>query len=391
MAKPLFNSPRYDKKEKESEYKGCFLYFFYVLIIIASACLGTYIKSVSPESGDAALLFFTILGIALPPSIYLMCQTNKSPYKQYVKRINSQKELFHSGGKPVFIVRESATQNLNELYLNLSLRLLAAVMKADKEEQVVEMDIVRSFIYRTRNKYNIYTQKTDEFKSYLKEDFSVEDVAFTMYWWFEASNEEIYDPDTGRYYKLEDKRQTLLFKMFELAYADGYFCEAEEYTIRYIAYHMRLTENDYEKTLIEFINWQYSYEKDEIRQEAYEKYRKARYKRDGGYWYRDRYGNKKWKAIPKDEDEETEENTNQSENQDNAKPHIPSEIEKAFAVLGIPVDATPSEINACKRNLMRRNHPDLVAYQGQEAVYAATIKCQEINQAYELLKANGKC
>jgi DnaJ-class molecular chaperone len=60
-------------------------------------------------------------------------------------------------------------------------------------------------------------------------------------------------------------------------------------------------------------------------------------------------------------------------------------------VLGIPVDATPSEINACKRNLLRLNHPDLVATRGQEAVNNATLKCQRINQAYELLKANGKC
>ncbi|MBE6326735.1 MAG: J domain-containing protein [Bacteroidales bacterium] len=118
---------------------------------------------------------------------------------------------------------------------------------------------------------------------------------------------------------------------------------------------------------------------------------KARYKRAGGYWYRDRMGRKKWFSFKDEDDKKTGDSSSASGNNNTTTPSISAELQKAYAVLGISVDATPSEINACKRNLLRLNHPDLVATRGQEAVSAATLKCQKINQAYELLRANGKC
>ena len=142
---------------------------------------------------------------------------------------------------------------------------------------------------------------------------------------------------------------------------------------------MHLNEDEYERTLRNFIieHWN-----------GYEQYHKARY---GGYWYRDKKGNRKWYAFKDDDEKKTEDSSSASGNSHKTTPSISPELQKAYAVLGIPVDATPSEINACKRNLLRLNHPDLVATKGQEAVNNATLKCQRINQAYELLKANGKC
>ena len=107
-------------------------------------------------------------------------------------------------------------------------------MKADKEEKVVEMDKVKTYI--NNHEDHNYTNRVDEFKKYLKEDFAVEDVAFAMYWWYENDREEI------------------IKALFDLAYADGDFCEEEEYTLRYIAYHMHLNESEYERTLRKFIN-----------------------------------------------------------------------------------------------------------------------------------------
>ncbi|MBQ0155573.1 MAG: TerB family tellurite resistance protein [Bacteroidales bacterium] len=381
MAKALFNSPRYDKKKENSN--GCsVIIFFYPLIVILSTLIG--VKLEDWLCIHDLSLWFLFGGLFLPPVIYGIVCLFDSDYKQYLKRINDKKELFHSGDKTAYIVSEGKSVDTKELLFELTLRLLAVIMKADKEERVIEMEVVRSFIY-SKYKQSLNT-KLNEFKKYLNEDYSVEDVAFAFYWWFGDPEEERYNEYTGLWYKTEDKRKTILRLLFKLAYADGDFCENEEYMLRYIAYHMRLTNNDYESVLFKFLHDNYNYDCDSFKEHVKD-YMKTRYKRDGGYWYRDNMGRKQWHSIPKDEDDEANEESKESEN----APHIPSELEKAYAVLGIPVDATPSEINACKRNLLRRNHPDLVATRGQEAVDAATAKCQTINQAYELLKANGKC
>lgn len=387
MAKALFNSPRYDKKKEKSNGWLNFIAYslIYGLIIIASTIIGSLIddKLWAHKININLEMWFLFGGIFLPPFIYLYVSLKNSDYKQYLKRINDKKELFHNGNNTAYIVSEGKSSDTKALHFELTLRLLAVIMKADKEERVVEMEVVRSFIL---SKYKqSFNTKLNEFKKYLNEDYSVEDVAFAFYWWFGDPEEERYNEYTGRWYKTEDKRKTILRLLFKLAYADGDFCENEEYMLRYIAYHMRLTNNDYENVLFNYFSEIYDNYSKEFKEHV-EDYMKTRYRRDGGYWYRDNMGRKKWHQIPKEDDSNKEES---QESED--KPHIPSEIEKAYAVLGIPVDATPSEINACKRNLMRRNHPDLVAYKGQEAVAAATAKCQLINQAYELLKTNGKC
>ena len=383
MAKALFNSPRYDKKKEKSD--GCFIFLLYGLIFIASSIIGLILEDRLMVYGiriHNLSEWFIYGGVFLPPVIYWIVYSFDSDYKQYRKRINDKIDLFHNGNNTAYIVSEGKSSDTKALHFELTLRLLAVIMKADKEERVIEMEVVRSFIL-SKYKWSLNT-KLNIFKGYLNEDYSVEDVAFAFYWWFGDPEEERYDEYSGRWYKTEDKRKTILRLLFELAYADGDFCENEEYMLRYIAYHMRLTNNDYESVLFNFLHDNYN---NDSFKEHVEDYMKTRYKRDGGYWYRDNMGRKKWHSIPKDEDDEANEKSNESED----APHIPTELEKAYSVLGIPVDATPSEINASKRNLLRRNHPDLVATRGQEAVNAATAKCQLINQAYELLKANGKC
>lgn len=383
MAKALFNSPRYDKKKEKSD--GCFIFLLYGLIFIASSIIGLILEDRLMVYGiriHNLSEWFIYGGVFLPPVIYWIVYSFDSDYKQYRKRINDKIDLFHNGNNTAYIVSEGKSSDTKALHFELTLRLLAVIMKADKEERVVEMEVVKSFILSKNKQY--FISKLNKFKKYLKEDYSVEDVAFAFYWWFGDPEEERYNESTGRWYKTEDKRKTILRLLFELAYADGDFCENEEYMLRYIAYHMRLTNNDYESVLFNFLHDNYN---NDSFKEHVEDYMKTRYKRDGGYWYRDNMGRKKWHSIPKDEDDEANEESNESED----APHIPTELEKAYAVLGIPVDATPSEINASKRNLLRRNHPDLVATRGQEAVAAATAKCQTINQAYELLKTNGKC
>ena len=64
-----------------------------------------------------------------------------------------------------------------------------------------------------------------------------------------------------------------------------------------------------------------------------------------------------------------------------------TELQKAYAALDLTEEATDKEIKARRRNLMRLNHPDLFAQQGEKAVEIANLRCQEINKAFELIKA----
>ena len=64
-----------------------------------------------------------------------------------------------------------------------------------------------------------------------------------------------------------------------------------------------------------------------------------------------------------------------------------TELEKAYAALDLTEAATDKESKARRRNLMRLNHPDLVMQKGEAAVRSANLRCQEINKAFELIKA----
>jgi len=84
---------------------------------------------------------------------------------------------------------------------------------------------------------------------------------------------------------------------------------------------------------------------------------------------------------------EKKKNKDKQESKD-SQPKYTSELEKAYAALGISQDATDKELSATWRNLMRVNHPDLMEKQGAEAIRKATAKCQEINKAFEIIKAS---
>lgn len=91
------------------------------------------------------------------------------------------------------------------------------------------------------------------------------------------------------------------------------------------------------------------------------------------------------KKKNKDKQESKQQNNN---NQNSSQPKYTSELEKAYAALGIDKDATDKEIRASYRNLIRVNHPDLMESKGTEAVMKATVRTQEINKAFEIVKAS---
>ncbi|MCU0888137.1 MAG: TerB family tellurite resistance protein [Rubritepida sp.] len=64
----------------------------------------------------------------------------------------------------------------------------------------------------------------------------------------------------------------------------------------------------------------------------------------------------------------------------------------AYAVLGIPANASDEEVRAAWRRLMRENHPDALAARGvpAEFIQRATNKVAEINAAWDRIKRDRK-
>ena len=62
---------------------------------------------------------------------------------------------------------------------------------------------------------------------------------------------------------------------------------------------------------------------------------------------------------------------------------------KAFRTLGVPCSADWDEVRKAYRDLMRANHPDRHAGD-PEAERAATVRTQEITEAYEILELHFK-
>ena len=60
-----------------------------------------------------------------------------------------------------------------------------------------------------------------------------------------------------------------------------------------------------------------------------------------------------------------------------------------YAILGVEITATPSEIKKAYRRLMNRNHPDKLAGSnpGDDVIAEAGRRTREVRSAYEMLKA----
>jgi len=63
-------------------------------------------------------------------------------------------------------------------------------------------------------------------------------------------------------------------------------------------------------------------------------------------------------------------------------------IEDAYKLLGVDANDDMSNIKKAYRKLVRQYHPDIIKAQGKDDSYLqeATLKTQEINQAYEMIK-----
>ena len=72
--------------------------------------------------------------------------------------------------------------------------------------------------------------------------------------------------------------------------------------------------------------------------------------------------------------------------------HPQANISDAYKLLGVNESDDMSVIKKAYRKLVREYHPDIIKSQGKDEAYMqeATAKTQEINQAYEMIKAKRK-
>ncbi len=76
----------------------------------------------------------------------------------------------------------------------------------------------------------------------------------------------------------------------------------------------------------------------------------------------------------------------------NAQNHPKVKLQDAYELLGVKESDDMSVIKKAYRKLVREYHPDIIKSQGKDEAYMqeATIKTQEINNAYEMIKQSRK-
>ena len=67
-------------------------------------------------------------------------------------------------------------------------------------------------------------------------------------------------------------------------------------------------------------------------------------------------------------------------------------VSDAYKLLGVNESDDMDVVKKAYRKLIREYHPDIIKSQGKDDAYMqeATAKTQEINQAYEMIKAHRK-
>ncbi len=221
----------------------------------------------------------------------------------------------------------------------LTLELLVEAMKVDRSKMVCELDVIKAFILK-HDKKN-FQKRVLEVKKYLSYEYievHVEEICTNIYKQFRQDNQ---------------KREDILKLLFELIYADETCTNTEYNFLKKVAERLKVS-----KSAFDFMRMKYENRKNNSKQKS-----KQQSNRQNG-------------------------NSQEDNNQSHSQPKYTSELEKAYAALGISQDATDKELSATWRNLMRVYHPDLMEKKGAEAIKKATAKCQEINKAFEIIKAS---
>lgn len=260
----------------------------------------------------------------------------------------------------------------DRIFVTNALIIMAKVMAADRTNMVCELDIIKQFIKKYdeanfKKQVNYVKELASNYKNPVDTTLSDCDRLITDI--NEVSN--------------FTRKKWFLEYLFEIAFSDG-SCSAEEklflkrvvekldgfdlstYNFMVKKYEKKNKNYTGTRKTEEFSQYEYESTDNESTGNKYSSYSQngSSYSTDGYY-----------------------KSTDSSSSYSSNKPKPLTELQKAYAALDLTEEATDREIKARRRNLMRLNHPDLVANKGEAAVNMANLRCQEINKAFELIKA----
>lgn len=268
--------------------------------------------------------------------------------------------------------KQRGKEEEDQIFVTNALIIMAKVMAADRTNMVCELDIIKQFIkkydeanFKERVKY--VKELASNYKNPVDTTLSDCDRLITDI--NEVSN--------------FTRKKWFLEYLFEIAFSDG-SCSAEEklflkrvvekldgfdlstYNFMVKKYEKKNKNYTGTRKTEEFSQYEYDSTESESSGNKYSSYSNngSSYSTDGYY-----------------------KSTNSSSSYSSNTPKPLTELQKAYAALDLTEEATDREIKARRRNLMRLNHPDLVANKGEAAVNMANLRCQEINKAFELIKA----
>ena len=269
---------------------------------------------------------------------YLFETKRKEYERKYSKKAETNNEN-NKNDKDGNNNKKNKNKDTKRQFVTLTLELLAEAMKVDRSKMVCELDVIKSFIMKY-DKDN-FQERLLDVKKYLSIEYTEVNV--------EGTCSRINKQFRQNYQKREETLKILV----DLIYADDTCTNAEYNFLKKVAERLKVS-----KSAFDFMRMKYENRKNNSKQKS------------------------------KQQSNRQNDNSQEDENQSNSQPKYTSELEKAYAALGISQDATDKELSATWRNLMRVNHPDLMEKQGAEAIRKATVKCQEINKAFEIIKAS---
>lgn len=146
-------------------------------------------------------------------------------------------------------------------------------------------------------------------------------------------------------------KKIFLVYLISLAFADGFFHEAEDRVIKLVAQRLGFSVFAYQQLLGMVEAQRYFYQGQQ---------------QNSGYHYREQADS--WKQTSKDE------------------------LTLAYEALGVSPTASDKEIKTAWRKLMSEYHPDKLAGRGvpEDMVKLATERSQEVQAAYDLIKKHRK-
>lgn len=268
--------------------------------------------------------------------------------------------------------KKQRTKEEDQIFVTNALIIMAKVMAADRTNMVCELDIIKQFIkkydeanFKERVKY--VKELASKYKNPVDTTLSDCDRLIA-----EINNVSNFT-----------RKKWFLEYLFEIAFSDGSCSAEEKLFLKRVVEKLdgldlstyNFMEKKYEKKnknytgtrkTEEFSQYEYDSTESESSGNKYSSYSNNGSSYNTGSYHK---------------------HTDSSSSYSSNTPKPLTELQKAYAALDLTEDATDREIKARRRNLMRLNHPDLFAQQGEKAVEIANLRCQEINKAFELIKA----